>query len=177
MSTASVADAMKAEISQLEKVLQRDPHYVRLRKLQAWLVEEEEAQAAAAKRAERRPTRSKSKKTEDLLELAGALILEHKGTPVPTAVILKVAQHHNLAGKGRKASNRLSATLSHHGFTSHGRAGWTHPAQERVAALVKNTEAAGPGLEVKEPAASADRHHASGGTTAQGREAGPGGGT
>lgn len=179
--TNEFVQALRSEIAALEKSLEGDPRYKKLRRLLAALeayMDEDDIEPAPSKPDEKesRPAqpsgRGRSQRTQEIVEAAAA-ILKGRQEPTSSSVLLREIQARNVVVHGQRPLNNLSAILSYSGlFQSNGRAGWTlkEPSPE-------NETADDSDLANRSSAASSEHRPTSGGTTSKPVEPELGGGT
>ena len=175
----SFVDALKSEIADLERQLEADPTYIKLREAKRLLATYTDASASGTV-----VSRSSSIKANSTLTTTGytrpsasgvsALIvataskaLAGRERPTSTKEIMAILASENVPVGGQNPQNVVSSLLSKSPeFISHGRSGWTLVVPE--------------GHET-EKVDDADPYRGTSSTlfqpTAEGREAGPGGGT
>lgn len=190
--------SLRKEIRSLEKELEGDPRFKKLRRLMAALevyLEDEDDGAdedvgaasqspsppssAPSADAESPPTpkgRTQSDKNEQILEFATSIIRDHGNKPIRTRDILAAVQARGVAVHGQNPRNTLSAILSYsERFTAHGKSGWTIKLDDDGA---KDSEAADdPNLPGRTSATSAEHRLTNGGTHGGPVNPRPGGGT
>lgn len=139
--------ALKAEIATLEKKLEADPNFKKLRRLMDALdayADEEDGDddseisalqmptdAAAGHTGTAEPPRQTSGRTRNeitqlILNETTTIIEANQPSPTPTSEILEQLTRRGLVVPGKRQLNNLSAMLSYSGrFQAHGRSGWT----------------------------------------------------
>ena len=169
-------EALKAEITELEDQLARDPRYRQLQQLKRVLPLYENAPSTPPARAAS-PSRVRSSGAPSAsadAKNAVRQVLARTAWPVATRDIVKALAARGVEIGGRVPQNTLSALLSKSdAFVSHGRSGWTLAVPDghdtEKAGDERFAEAASPTLLDRRPDQPVP--------PAQGREAVPGGGT
>ena len=184
--------SLREEIGTLEKGLEGDPRFKKLKRLMAalevYLDDEDdgdgdddevvltEPSSSASGPREHGKGRMQSEKNEQILDFATTIIREGGNTPIRTRDILATLQERGVAVHGKTPRNTLSAILSYsERFTAHGKSGWTIKGEDEAD---QNTEAADdPNLAGRTSTASADHRQTNGGTQRGPVNPWPGGGT
>lgn len=196
--------SLRKEIRSLEKELEGDPRFKKLRRLmsalEVYLEDEDDgddddvvlhvapsqpllqpnstpsAATSADPTASPQKGRTQSDKNEQILEFATSIIRDHGNKPIRTRNILAAVQASGIEVHGKNPRNTLSALLSYsERFIAHGKSGWTIKSEDEAAKESEVADASN--LPGRTPATSADHRLTNGGTLGGPVNPRPGGGT